>query len=581
MEDAGDGQQFLDQPLEGQDLPQDAESEPHVFVEGEEGDVEEEEAQDPTRMYDLDAVQTCAAAGAGAPLLLAYTSGQYFACHPVRLSASSCSLLVAVPPQWSGGASLPRAPNGEPSRGEVGSLSPSGRLSKTKVPALLVVWDADLLASLEVFYAEALPDCPFIGFGTRKAAWCDAGSLVALADSLGYAPEADEWETAAEGQSVGAPSTPSRGVRRNVPGPSTEDRLGKLEDNFTLLLQEMQKLTRGQSQPPPGSASRPPGRPTGPSSTVRGTVPLSSVAGNAGLDASQLETARSILKRPGAPDLSRSFSGGPGGPGVGRGKPAPKTKGVPSAPRRAPPEGTDPDFEELDVDAATGFAALIRELRSEVRGESARRPEPARRPFGLDENTLDDDGGSPEDLGGAKGILGAERLAESMRANPSAFADSFETRLARALDETESSSSLGIPPSHHLYRYLEHRYPVGQQRSLGYMLMVLSAVHRALIKKEYDRARFLSLAGVAAAEQYLLDGNWRTGWSVTGLQEPPWERWRSVDLAEAKKATHSRLLDPRWVAVLAKKIQEEELLLKRRGKGGGKTGKQETAAQEG
>ena len=113
------------------------------------------------------------------------------------------------------------------------------------------------------------------------------------------------------------------------------------------------------------------------------------------------------------------------------------------------------------------------------------------------------------------------------------------------------------------------------------MLVVLSAVHRALIKKEYDRARFLSLAGVAAAEQYLLDGNWRTGWSVTGLQEPPWERWRSVDLAEAKKATHSRLLDPRWVAVLAKKIQEEELLLKRRGKGGGKSGKQDTAAQEG
>ena len=150
--------------------------------------------------------------------------------------------------------------------------------------------------------------------------------------------------------------------------------------------------------------------------------------------------------------------------------------------------------------------------------------------------------------------------------------------MARALDESTETglAGMGIPASHHAFRYLE-TMPVGQQRALGYLLTLLSHIHRAPKKGEPDRARFLSLAGLAAGEQYLQDGNWRTAWATTSVAEPPWDVWSNVSIAEAKKQVHSRILDPRWIAALAARFTDEEALLKRShqvspndGKGGGK-----------
>ena len=321
----------------------------------------------------------------------------------------------------------------------------------------------------------------------------------------------------------------------------------------------MRELRDAQAQPPTQSPLVQQGGPSGRAQGAPGPSERSAPsAATAGLDPEEVARARALLSRPGVPPPQRARPVSV----PGRRDDAAVINGVLLGGRdTVPPE---PEVDELDVAAAPGFAALIRELRNEIRasGQTRGKPRPG---FGLEgEDDLEGEGAG-ESVPGAKGIVQAEQLAAAMRAHPKSFADIMEGRLSLALDESSEggASGLGIPPSHHAYRYLLGM-PVGQQRSLGYLLTLLTHIHRASQQGQQDRVRHLALAGLAAGEQYLVDGNWRTAWATTALAEPPWDTWAGVSAAEAKKQVHSRLLDPRWIAALAARFRDEEALLKRR-----------------
>ena len=51
----------------------------------------------------------------------------------------------------------------------------------------------------------------------------------------------------------------------------------------------------------------------------------------------------------------------------------------------------------------------------------------------------------------------------------------------------------------------------------------------------------------------------------------PWSHWASQDLASIRKQyIYTRLMDATWIGAIINELKEEERLLKKRGKGGGK-----------
>ena len=65
------------------------------------------------------------------------------------------------------------------------------------MPVVSVAWDEGLLASAEVHFVDGFEDASITAFGRSGWSWCDPGSLVSLANALGYV-EADPWITGAE-----------------------------------------------------------------------------------------------------------------------------------------------------------------------------------------------------------------------------------------------------------------------------------------------------------------------------------------------------------------------------------------------
>ena len=46
-------------------------------------------------------------------------------------------------------------------------------------------------------------------------------------------------------------------------------------------------------------------------------------------------------------------------------------------------------------------------------------------------------------------------------------------------------------------------------------------------------------------DQQTLDCIWGTGWSLMPLGQPPWDHWKTVDVAERRRShLHSPLYDP-------------------------------------
>ena len=86
-------------------------------------------ADDALTIYSIEQLAvTCATAGAGAPLIVVQPAGEHWGAHPVRVSSSGESVLLALPPGRAAGERLPAAPSGG---------SASGR----------VLWQLELLAS--------------------------------------------------------------------------------------------------------------------------------------------------------------------------------------------------------------------------------------------------------------------------------------------------------------------------------------------------------------------------------------------------------------------------------------------------
>ena len=83
---------------------------------------------DASTIYSIDQLGvTCATAGAGAPLIVVEFEGEYWGAHPVRVSSSGSSVLLALPPGWAAEGQLPAAPSGGPASGRVRAIGVRGQ----------------------------------------------------------------------------------------------------------------------------------------------------------------------------------------------------------------------------------------------------------------------------------------------------------------------------------------------------------------------------------------------------------------------------------------------------------------------
>ena len=98
----------------------------------------------------------------------------------------------------------------------------------------------------------------------------------------------------------------------------------------------------------------------------------------------------------------------------------------------------------------------------------------------------------------------------------------------------------------------------------------MAQVNKLLMEKRVEEAELLTLRLIAAGDATCLDGAWRTGWSITGLGEPAWNRWSQLDLSALRKAhATSRLVSEAWVAVETQRLRDAQFLMKQRPGGGG------------
>ena len=140
--------------------------------------------------------------------------------------------------------------------------------------------------------------------------------------------------------------------------------------------------------------------------------------------------------------------------------------------------------------------------------------------------------------------------------------------LAAAVEGSEVDRDLGLT-------YARTHLPIGRQRVLGNLMFALRHSHQALKEQLFDRARFLTMAAISMGEQFSMDENWTAAWKVYGLPAPPWSDWAQADTASLRRDhAHSRLMDSRWTGAAIGAMKDEEVLRKRRGKGGGKKGEE-------
>ena len=501
-------------------------------------------------------------------------------CVAVR-HATSGELLVAVPGSFRPRPALPLTPSGRQPRGTVDGVSSDGSRApgSLKVPVAFVILSEDVFADRGVFFfedvAESMEEHHQVLFGGRHGLWPDCGQVVALAEALGFGDGAgDGWQSAVsgaeglaspriipKGKSKGQPPTTARAkAKPKASSPSSIDgRVTAME----VQLSEVVSLLKEQARAHLPAAGRGSGGPPPEADPLGGT------AGGRGR-AEALQKAQDLLAKPapklgGLPRSSMSAFGRGGGPGMaGPGLQTPKTPGVSwLAPAS---EGADDDA----VDPALESAMLFREMRQELKAERIEREKSAqkrKKVFGL---SLADEGDEGDDadratLAGTRGITGMELLKGSFLKEPELFARAMEARMSKKLDEFPSEVG-ATPESMVGIRYVTTYMPVGGQQAVGRMVYALAQIHRALCREKFWEARFLVLITLAAADQQCLDGNWLNGWNLTPFNPPPWDVWKTINLAERQKSQYwSPLYDPSWMSMVAAKLKEEEQLLKKRG----------------
>ena len=100
----------------------------------------------------------------------------------------------------------------------------------------------------------------------------------------------------------------------------------------------------------------------------------------------------------------------------------------------------------------------------------------------------------------------------------------------------------------------------------------LCHIHKQLQQGNAEAADLLCMRMVAAVDQFCLDQSWKVAWPLTGLCEPSWSRWGSVDAAtQRRNMAVSRLVSERWMATEVARLKDVAFLMKMRGgKGVGK-----------
>ena len=80
-------------------------------------------------------------------------------------------------------------------------------------------------------------------------------------------------------------------------------------------------------------------------------------------------------------------------------------------------------------------------------------------------------------------------------------------------------------------------------------------------------AEFHAYMGIAAEDQFGLDGNWDMSWRLTGLEPPPFSEW-SRQYVERMPADQpkTKLLDKALLSAVIVETQDDESLVKRRGR---------------
>ena len=174
-----------------------------------------------------------------------------------------------------------------------------------------------------------------------------------------------------------------------------------------------------------------------------------------------------------------------------------------------------------------------------------------------------------------RGIEQVEKLKSAMKAHPQAYIDRMESKMAKAVNQTELDST--TPQKFGL------TVPIGKSRTVGYCLQGFLEIHRNMVEGKPKLARLNTLRMISAVEQFVLDENWTVAARLTGSPEPPWGQWAVQDVGALRREyVYSRLAEPTWVGSLINELKEEDWLSKKRqnlksAKGPGK-GKEGAAA---
>ena len=245
--------------------------------------------------------------------------------------------------------------------------------------------------------------------------------------------------------------------------------------------------------------------------------------------------------------------------------PPPRTRALPGA--AGVGELPRPEAEELEEDEAVGDgemqtdqllkAALVKLL---TKGDEKKKKSALTPGLPLHGESESDEEDPLRRLSGAKGTMLLERLRASMEANPGAYTAAIETMAAQVLGETSPNAAT-------MERYAREELPMGSEKSLGYAAWIMTRAISSMKAGHSEKAHLILMLGLAAIEQYRLDGNWVAAWKLTQLSSPPFAEWRARDhyLPQLRADhAHSRLVHSTWMAAVIARLRDEEVLVKRR-----------------
>ncbi|CAE7232920.1 unnamed protein product [Symbiodinium sp. CCMP2456] len=222
---------------------------------------------------------------------------------------------------------------------------------------------------------------------------------------------------------------------------------------------------------------------------------------------------------------------------------------------RADIEDAEEDTGEMGTDELMRLA-LVNLLSKETKGKK----KSARLGLPLAQSSESEEEDPLRRLSGAKGTMLVERLRVAMEADPAAYANAIENLAAQVLGEA-------TPNPMTLERYVREELPMGNERSLGFAAWIMVRAVTRMKAGQWEKGRLVLTLGLAAVEQYRLDGNWTTAWRLTQLSQPPFSEWRSREPYMSQLRVdhaHSRLVHPTWAAAVIARLKDEEVLVKRR-----------------